>query len=53
MTQFDLSQHSAEELYFPIMLKVMTDDETKEYLLKKLYQLSLKSPAGGGGDLNG
>jgi hypothetical protein len=30
------------DLQFPIMLKVMTDKETKEYHLKKLYELSLK-----------
>ena len=30
-------------LQFSIQLKVMTEEETKEYHLKKLYQLSLKS----------
>jgi hypothetical protein len=43
MTQFVSSQDSAQELQFPIMLKVMTDDETKEYHRKKLYELSIKS----------
>jgi hypothetical protein len=34
-----------KELEFPIMLKQMTDKETKEYHLKRLYELSLKSLA--------
>jgi hypothetical protein len=42
MTQFVSSQDSPQELHFPIMLKVITDDETKEYHLKKLYKLSKK-----------
>lgn len=28
---------------FPIQVKVMTRDETKQYHLKKLYELSIKS----------
>jgi len=43
MTQFVLSQHSAEELQFPIQVRVMTEEETKEYHVKKLYELSIKS----------
>lgn len=31
------------EIQYPMMLKVMSDQETKEYHLKKLEQLSLKS----------
>ena len=31
-----------KELEFPIMLKQMTDQETKEYHLKKLFELSIK-----------
>ena len=31
------------ELFFPMQLKQMTDEETKEYHLKKLYELSKKS----------
>lgn len=30
-------------LQFPIQLKQMTDEETREYHLKKLFELSLKS----------
>jgi len=30
------------ELQYPIMLKVMTKEETKKYHLKKLLELSLK-----------
>jgi hypothetical protein len=43
MTQFISSQESCQELQFPIMLKVMTDIEAKEYHRKKLFELSLKS----------
>jgi hypothetical protein len=32
-----------QSLQFPIQLKKMTDEETKEYHLKKLYELSIKS----------
>ena len=32
-----------KELQFPMMLKQMTEQETKEYHLKKLFELSLKS----------
>jgi hypothetical protein len=32
-----------QSLQFPIQVKVMTDDETKEYHRKKLYELSTKS----------
>ena len=39
MTQILLRQ----SLQFPIQVKVMTQKETKEYHLKKLYELSLKS----------
>ena len=31
-------QDSAQQLNFPIMLKVMTDDETREYHLKKFAE---------------
>jgi hypothetical protein len=31
-----------KELEFPMMVKQMTDKETKEYHLKRLYELSLK-----------
>jgi hypothetical protein len=34
---------SRKELQFPIMLKQMTEQETKEYYLKKLFELSKKS----------
>jgi len=30
------------ELFYPMMLKEMTDEETKEYYRKKYYELSLK-----------
>jgi hypothetical protein len=42
MTQFVLSQHSAEELYVPIMPKLMTEHETKEYHLKKFAEWGKK-----------
>lgn len=32
-----------KELEFPIMLRQMTDQETKEYHLKRLHELILKS----------
>lgn len=34
---------SRKVVQFPIMLKAMTDEEIKEYHLKKIYELSLKS----------
>jgi len=43
MTQFIHNQEPTLELHFQIMLKVITDEETKEYHLKKLYELSIKS----------
>jgi hypothetical protein len=42
MTQFVSSQDSCQELQFPIMLKVMTDDETKEYHLQKFAEWAKK-----------
>ena len=44
MVQLVSNLDSAQELQFPIMLKLMTDDETKQYHRKKLLELSLKSP---------
>ena len=35
----------ARALQYPIVLKVMTETETKEYHLKRLYELSLESIA--------
>jgi len=32
-----------QELQFPIQVNVMTDEETKEFHLKRLYELSIKS----------
>jgi hypothetical protein len=43
MPQFIHNQKSTLELHFPIMLKVMTDEETKKYHRRKLFELSLKS----------
>ncbi len=37
------SPPSHQTLQFPMKLKQMTDDETREYHRKKLYELSLKS----------
>ena len=42
MEQFVSSQESARELHFPIMLKVMTDKETKEYHLQKFVEWAEK-----------
>ena len=36
-------RNADNQLFYTIMLKVMTEEETKEYYLKKLYELSLKS----------
>jgi hypothetical protein len=36
---------SPQDLAFPIMLKVMTDEEKKEYHLKKLLELSKRERA--------
>ena len=30
------------ELFYPMMLKQMTDEETKEYHLKRLFDMSIK-----------
>ena len=38
-----LENPSSLVLLFPIQLKQMTDEETKEYHLKKLFELSSKS----------
>jgi hypothetical protein len=38
-----LIQSQSQELQYPIMLKVMTDDETRAYHRKKLFELSIKS----------
>jgi hypothetical protein len=43
MAKYILDQEDEEKLAYPIMIKLMTDQETKEYHLKKLYELSLKS----------
>ena len=43
MTQFVSSQDTEQELQFPDMLKVMTDEERKQYHRKKLFELSSKS----------
>lgn len=45
MTQliWDREFVDTQELQFPIQLKLMTKEETKEYHLKKLYELPLKS----------
>ena len=32
-----------ESTHYPIQVRIMTKQETKEYHLKKLYELSLKS----------
>ena len=32
-------------VFYPMMVKVMADEETKQYHLKRLYELSLKSIA--------
>lgn len=41
MTQQIPSQNQARALqFYPMMLKVMTDKETREYHLKKLFELS-------------
>jgi len=32
-----------QSLQLPVQVKVMTEQETKEYHLKKLYELSIKS----------
>ena len=42
MTQLILNQELA--LQFPMMLKVMTGEETREYHLKKLFELSKPEP---------
>jgi len=40
---FHQDQASTLELQYPIQLRVMSKKETKEYHLKKLYELSIKS----------
>jgi hypothetical protein len=42
-TKHSLIQSQSLETQYPIMLKEMTLQEAKEYHLKKLYELSLKS----------
>jgi hypothetical protein len=36
-------EETQTELFFPMQLKQMTDKETKEYHLKRLHELILKS----------
>jgi hypothetical protein len=43
--QFNKSNPVKEDLIFPIQVKKMTDKETREYHLKKLYELSKKERA--------